>query len=111
MLDIVIEARTAEISEGFAVKRILPYQLRRMAGPFIFMDHGGLVNIPAAAATSLDVLPHPHISLSRVSYLFCGKVTYRDSLSVEQVITPGEVNWITAGFPDASLCPHVQTVI
>ena len=97
MLDIVIEARKAEISAGFAVKRILPYQLRRMVGPFIFMDHGGPVNIPVAKATDLDVLPHPHIGLSTVSYLLNGKVTHRDSLGVEQEIKPGEVNWMTAG--------------
>jgi redox-sensitive bicupin YhaK (pirin superfamily) len=43
------------------------------------------------------VLPHPHIGLSTVSYLFGGQVTHRDSLGVEQVIRPGEVNWMTAG--------------
>jgi len=97
MLDIVIESRKAELSAGFSVKRILPYQLRRMVGPFIFMDHGGPVNIPVSQARGLDVLPHPHIGLSTVSYLFSGKVTHRDSLGVEQVIAPGEVNWMTAG--------------
>jgi redox-sensitive bicupin YhaK (pirin superfamily) len=35
--------------------------------------------------------------LSTVSYLFGGQVTHRDSLGVEQVIRPGEVNWMTAG--------------
>jgi redox-sensitive bicupin YhaK (pirin superfamily) len=43
------------------------------------------------------VLPHPHIGLSTVSYLFDGIVTHRDSLGVQQVIKPGEVNWMTAG--------------
>ncbi|MBS9525866.1 pirin family protein [Litoribacter ruber] len=97
MLDIVIEAREAKIAQGFAVKRILPYQLRRMVGPFIFMDHGGPLNMPQGSISSLDVLPHPHIGLSTVSYLFSGNVTHRDSLGIEQVITPGEVNWMTAG--------------
>jgi redox-sensitive bicupin YhaK (pirin superfamily) len=97
VLDIVIESRKAEIVPGFEVKRILPYQLRRMVGPFIFMDHGGPVNMPTPAATNLDVLPHPHIGLSTVSYLFSGNVTHRDSLGVEQIIKPGEVNWMTAG--------------
>ncbi len=68
-----------------------------MVGPFIFMDHAGPVaNIPANPS-SLDVLPHPHIGLSTVSYLFGGQVTHRDSLGVEQIIRPGEVNWMTAG--------------
>lgn len=97
MLDNIIEARRAEISPGFTVKRILPYRLRRMVGPFIFMDHGGPLNIPTGHISSLDVLPHPHIGISTVSYLFSGNVTHRDSLGVEQVIKPGEVNWMTAG--------------
>lgn len=97
MLDIVIEARKAELSPGFAVKRILPFRLRRMIGPFIFMDHGGPLNIPKVPVNNLDVLPHPHIGLSTVSYLFSGNVTHRDSLGVEQIIKPGEVNWMTAG--------------
>ena len=97
MLDIVIEARNAAISESMKVKRILPFRLRRMVGPFIFMDHAGpITNLPAKPS-SLDVLPHPHIGLSTVSYLFGGQVTHRDSLGVEQIIRPGEVNWMTAG--------------
>jgi redox-sensitive bicupin YhaK (pirin superfamily) len=55
------------------------------------------VQIAQPSNKSLDVLPHPHIGLSTVSYLFGGQVTHRDSLGVEQVIKPGEVNWMTAG--------------
>src|SRR4026208_518884 len=97
MLDIVIEARPAAISESMQVKRILPFRLRRMVGPFIFMDHAGPVTQVPSTTSSLDVLPHPHIGLSTVSYLFGGQVTHRDSLGVEQIIRPGEVNWMTAG--------------
>jgi redox-sensitive bicupin YhaK (pirin superfamily) len=79
------------------VKRILPFRLRRMIGPFIFMDHAGPVGSMPSPPSSLDVLPHPHIGLSTVSYLFGGEVTHRDSLGVEQIIRPGEVNWMTAG--------------
>ena len=97
MIEIVIEARSAAISPSVKVKRILPFRLRRMVGPFIFMDHAGpIADIPPQPST-LDVLPHPHIGLSTVTYLFDGKVTHRDSLGVEQVIRPGEVNWMTAG--------------
>ncbi len=68
-----------------------------MVGPFIFMDHAGPVEIQPTAGHAMDVLPHPHIGLSTVSYLFGGQVTHRDSLGVEQIIRPGEVNWMTAG--------------
>lgn len=97
MLDIVIESRKASISANLRVNRILPFRLRRMVGPFIFMDHAGPVRTAAANSSEFDVLPHPHIGLSTVSYLFGGMVTHRDSLGVEQVIRPGEVNWMTAG--------------
>jgi redox-sensitive bicupin YhaK (pirin superfamily) len=97
MLDIVIEARKASIAPGMNVRRILPFRLRRMVGPFIFMDHAGPIDAAPQNASSMDVLPHPHIGLSTVSYLFGGQVTHRDSLGVQQIIRPGEVNWMTAG--------------
>lgn len=97
MPDLIIEARPAAISEQMKVKRILPFRLRRMVGPFIFMDHAGPVTEALPNLKQLDVLPHPHIGLSTVSYLFGGRVTHRDSLGVEQIILPGEVNWMTAG--------------
>lgn len=97
MPEIIIQARTAAISPLMKVKRILPFRQRRMVGPFIFMDHAGPVTEAPANVQQLDVLPHPHIGLSTVSYLFGGQVTHRDSLGVEQIIRPGEVNWMTAG--------------
>lgn len=97
MPDLVIEARKAFIGPGLSVQRILPFRLRRMVGPFIFMDHAGPVTEAPVTPHALDVLPHPHIGLSTVSYLFGGTVTHRDSLGVEQIIRPGEVNWMTAG--------------
>ena len=97
MIDLVIDSRMAELSTGLEVRRILPFRLRRMVGPFIFMDHAGPVSKPIMPSGSMDVLPHPHIGLSTVSYLFGGRVMHRDSLGVEQEIRPGEVNWMTAG--------------
>ncbi len=97
MLEITIEARKAAIAPGMEVRRILPFRKKRMVGPFIFMDHGGPIAEAPSVMQSIDVLPHPHIGLSTVSYLFNGKLTHRDSLGVEQVIQPGEVNWMTAG--------------
>ena len=97
MIDLVINARQASIGEGMMVKRILPFRQKRMVGPFIFMDHGGPVALNKNSKTSLDVLPHPHIGLSTVSYLFSGELVHRDSLGVKQIIKPGEVNWMTAG--------------
>src|SRR3954469_7930278 len=96
MLDLVIEQRRRDLG-GFEVGRVLPFAKRRMVGPFIFFDHMGPVAIPAGAPRSLDVRPHPHVCLATVTYLLEGEITHRDSLGVEQVIRPGEVNWMTAG--------------
>ncbi len=96
MLDIVIEARRHDLG-GFEVGRVLPFRLRRMVGPFIFLDHMGPVDLPGPVPRSTDVRPHPHIGLSTVTYLFDGQLTHRDSLGVEQVIEPGALNWMTAG--------------
>ena len=97
MPEIVIEGREASIGQQLSVRRILPFRQKRMVGPFIFLDHAGpLTKFPTEIAT-MDVLPHPHIGLSTVTYLLSGNVTHRDSLGVEQVIVPGEVNWMTAG--------------
>ena len=97
MPQLIIKARKASLNTGLSVRRILPFRQRRMVGPFIFMDHAGPVDMQPKILSSMDVLPHPHIGLSTVSYLFGGQVTHRDSLGVEQVIRPGEVNWMTAG--------------
>ncbi len=97
MLDMVIEARRTELGGGLEVGRVLPFRLRRMVGPFIFLDHAGPVDLPANIPRSMDVRPHPHIGLSTLTYLFAGTWMHRDSLGFEQVIHPGDVNWMTAG--------------
>jgi redox-sensitive bicupin YhaK (pirin superfamily) len=97
MLEMVIDARAGDLGHGLVVRRVLPYAKRRMVGPFIFYDHAGPVVFERATSRQADVRPHPHIGLATISYLFSGAVTHRDSLGVEQVIRPGEVNWMTAG--------------
>jgi len=94
MIELVIPQRRRDLG-SFEVGRVLPYARRRMVGPFIFLDHGGPV--VAYGRPRADVRPHPHIGLSTVSYLLSGAITHRDSLGVEQVIRPGDVNWMTAG--------------
>ncbi|AZO70919.1 MULTISPECIES: pirin family protein [unclassified Mesorhizobium] len=80
---------------GFEVRRALPTAKRRLVGPFIFFDRMGPAILRAGQA--IDVRPHPHIGLSTVTYLFDGKIRHRDSLGTEMVISPGDVNLMTAG--------------
>jgi redox-sensitive bicupin YhaK (pirin superfamily) len=75
MIDLVIEARHRDIG-GFAVRRVLPWRLGR-AGPFVFFDHMGPVDL--APGHGMDVPPHPHIGLATITYLLEGEAVHRDS--------------------------------
>jgi hypothetical protein len=94
VIETIIEPRIRDLG-GFQVRRVLPSVRRRHVGPFVFFDHLGPTEF--GAGTGLDVRPHPHIGLSTVTYLWEGAILHRDSLGSEQRITPGAVNWMTAG--------------
>ncbi|HEY1751491.1 MAG TPA: pirin family protein [Caulobacteraceae bacterium] len=96
MIELVIDARRRDLG-GFEVGRVLPFHAHRMVGPFVFFDHMGPIEFPPGIPRSVDVRPHPHIGLSTVTYLFEGEITHRDSVGSEIAITPGEMNWMTAG--------------
>ena len=93
-IDIIIEPRKRDLG-GFSVGRVLPYAKRRMVGPFIFFDEIGPATF--APGQAIDVRPHPHIGLETVTYLFEGELRHKDSLGFDQMIRPGDVNWMTAG--------------
>lgn len=93
-IDFIREEQAADIG-NFLVGRLLPFRQKRSIGPFVFIDHMG----PACLAEheNLDVGPHPHIGLSTLTYLFDGAIFHRDSMGTAMEITPGAVNWMTAG--------------
>lgn len=95
MISQTLQAHVKDLGDGFTVRRLLPAATRRMVGPFIFFDHMGPVRF--APGQAIDVRPHPHIGLATVTYLFEGAIMHRDSLGYTQRITPGDVNWMTAG--------------
>jgi len=95
LIETVIVPRARDLG-GFEVRRALPAAKRQMVGPFIFFDQMG----PAEFVTGgggIDVRPHPHIGIATVTYLFKGEFQHRDSLGTDQMIYPGEVNWMIAG--------------
>lgn len=94
LIDLTIAPRDKDLG-GFSVRRVLPFAKRRMVGPFIFFDHIGPAQFDPG--NGIEVRPHPHIGLATVTYLFEGKIFHRDTLGSEQAITPGAVNWMTAG--------------
>ncbi len=93
-INLIIEERAISIG-NFMVGRLLPFREKRMVGPFIFIDHMGPVKLNERE--NFDVLPHPHIGLSTLTFLFEGSIMHRDTLGNAVEIKPGAVNWMTAG--------------
>ena len=93
-ISLVIEERATEIGD-FIVRRLLPFRQKRAVGPFVFIDHMGPAKM--SENENLDVLAHPHIGLSTLTYLFEGSIMHKDSIGSELEIKPGAVNWMTAG--------------
>ena len=93
-INLIIEERAVNIGK-FMVGRLLPFRQKRMVGPFIYIDHMGPVKLNERE--NFDVMPHPHIGLSTLTFLFEGNIMHRDTLGTEMEISPGAVNWMTAG--------------
>ena len=93
-IKLIIAERAASIGK-FMVGRLLPFRQKRMVGPFIYIDHMGPVKLNERE--NFDVLPHPHIGLSTLTFLFEGSIMHRDTLGNEVEIKPSAVNWMTAG--------------
>ncbi len=90
-----LEARSAEIGGGITIRRALPNRHRRTVGAWCFLDHAGPMVFDAGGG--MHVGPHPHIGLQTFTWMIEGEVVHRDSLGNEQLITPGQVNLMTAG--------------
>ena len=92
VVELLLEARRRDLGGGLTVGRVLPALARRFVGPFLFLDHMGPIDGEGVA-----VRPHPHLHLATVTYLFEGEILHRDSIGSRQAITPGAINWMTAG--------------
>jgi quercetin 2,3-dioxygenase len=77
------------------VRRTIPHRVLRMIGAWCFVDHFGP---DAVSDNPMRVAPHPHTGLQTVTWLFDGVVEHRDSVGSVQVIRPGELNIMTAGW-------------
>ena len=87
-------ARRATVGD-VPVRRALPATGRRTVGAWCFADHMGPTDF--TPENGLDIGPHPHTGLQTVTWLIEGEATHHDSLGSEQVITPGQLNLMSAG--------------
>jgi redox-sensitive bicupin YhaK (pirin superfamily) len=80
---------------GMTVTRTLPNRDRRMVGAWCFVDFYGPEDISGTAG--MQVPPHPHTGLQTVSWLVAGDILHHDSVGSEQLVSPGQLNLMTAG--------------
>jgi redox-sensitive bicupin YhaK (pirin superfamily) len=90
----IIQPRVLDLG-GFSVRRSLPARSVAAVGPWVFFDHMGPADVPRGKG--VDVIPHPHINLATVTYLFEGNIVHRDSIGTVQTIEPGAINLMVAG--------------
>lgn len=91
----LLPASEAVLGEGLTIRRALPTRLRRMVGPWTFLDHFGPTDV--AHGDGMRVGPHPHIGLQTVTWLHRGEILHRDSLGSLLQIRPGQLNLMTSG--------------
>jgi redox-sensitive bicupin YhaK (pirin superfamily) len=80
---------------ALAIRRALPVREKRTIGPWCFLDRYGPLTF--SDTTPMDALPHPHIGIQTVSWLFDGELEHYDSLGYDSIARAGGVNVMTAG--------------
>jgi redox-sensitive bicupin YhaK (pirin superfamily) len=83
-------------SDGAGVKlvRVLTHDLQRRLDPFLMLDAFGTDNPGDYIGGFPD---HPHRGFETVTYMLQGRMRHRDSVGNVGLLTPGSVQWMTAG--------------
>jgi redox-sensitive bicupin YhaK (pirin superfamily) len=80
---------------GFLVHRPFPTSALDQIDPFLLLDEmGPSDSAPGEAKGAPD---HPHRGFETVTYLLAGSMEHRDSRGNHGRLTPGDVQWMTAG--------------
>jgi redox-sensitive bicupin YhaK (pirin superfamily) len=80
---------------GFQVRRPFPTHALDAIDPFLLLDEMGPTDYaPGKAVGAPD---HPHRGFETVTYLLAGAMRHRDSRGHAGTLTPGDVQWMTAG--------------
>lgn len=84
------------VGDGFPVRTIFTYNnISKELSPFLLMDYAGPADFPPSAHRR-GVGEHPHRGFETVTIVYSGEVEHRDSSGGGGLITPGDVQWMTA---------------
>jgi len=90
----VIPAQTTSDGAGVTLKRSIGTAGLRRLDPFLMLDNFGTANPDDYIAGFPD---HPHRGFETVTYMLKGLMRHRDNTGAEGLLTPGGVQWMTAG--------------
>jgi redox-sensitive bicupin YhaK (pirin superfamily) len=91
----VFTAAQTQEGAGFHVNRPFPTRMLMDFDPFLLLDEMGPMQVaPGDAKGAPD---HPHRGFETVTYLLAGEMEHRDSQGHAGKLTPGDVQWMTAG--------------
>lgn len=91
----VFTAAQTQEGAGFHVNRPFPTRMMMDFDPFLLLDEMGPMQVaPGDAKGAPD---HPHRGFETVTYLLAGEMEHRDSQGHAGKLTPGDVQWMTAG--------------
>jgi quercetin 2,3-dioxygenase len=91
----IVPAQETYEGEGFLVHRPFPTPTLSDFDPFLLLDEMGPMDTkPGEAKGAPD---HPHRGFETVTYMLSGEFEHKDSAGHSGSITPGSVQWMTAG--------------
>ena len=94
VISVVDSVRTLE-GGGFPVRRPFPTPQLMQVDPFLLLDHLGPVTW--GPGEGIGAPDHPHRGFETVTYLLSGGFQHKDSAGHAGKLTPGDVQWMTAG--------------
>ena len=89
----IVPTRTVLEGGGFKVRR--PAAMGSLMSPFLLLDEMGPADYAPGEAVGAPW--HPHRGFETVTYMLAGEMEHEDSVGSKGVITPGDVQWMTAG--------------
>lgn len=88
------------VGDGFPVRSMFSYQEgAEEFSPFLLLDYAAPTSFDPNASSDhrRGVGTHPHRGFETVTIVYAGEVEHRDSTGNGGVISPGDVQWMTAG--------------
>src|SRR5688572_24424279 len=89
-----LRGRPASDGAGVKLTRVIGSPELDMLDPFLLLDEFGTDKAEDYLAGFPD---HPHRGFETVTYMLDGRMRHRDNHGNEGLLTPGSVQWMTAG--------------